>query len=165
MGVWGSSECSSPLDLVHCICDYFQNYYCQHIFQLVNLEEMDETPVNTEAPVQAESNGTNGTENGNDESVMNETEAGDETVVVTAAKSKVLNVAPSEEVPESFSDYLSETKENGEDKAFPTSVIQSVPKTDDAEDIKETENKNLDTEAEADKPGEEESSEAAAEEE
>ena len=37
---------------------------------------------------------------------MNETEAGDETVVVTAAKSKVLNVAPSEEVPENFSDYL-----------------------------------------------------------
>ena len=71
---------------------------------------------------------------------------GDETVVETVAKSKVLNVAPPEEVPESFSEYLSDstaTAEEGGDKsaAVPTSVIQSAPKADtekeEAENLEE----------------------------
>ena len=83
-----------------------------------------------------------------EETVVDQTETveGDETVVETVAKSKVLNVAPPEEVPESFSEYLSDstaTAEEGGDKsaAVPTSVIQSVPKADtekeEAENLEE----------------------------
>ena len=83
-----------------------------------------------------------------EETVVDQTETveGDETVVETVAKSKVLNVAPPEEVPESFSEYLSDstaTAEEGGDKsaAVPTSVIQSAPKADtekeEAENLEE----------------------------
>merc|ERR1719394_2200223 len=86
---------------------------------------------------------TNGTSNGKEETVVDQTE----TVVETVAKSKVLNVAPPEEVPENFSEYLSDstaTAEEGGDKSaasVPTSVIQSVPKADtdkeEAENLEE----------------------------
>merc|ERR1711862_186007 len=88
---------------------------------------------------------TNGTSNGKEET---ETVEGDETV----AKSKVLNVAPPEEVPENFSEYLSDstnTAEEGGDRsaaAVPTSVIQSVPKVD----TEKEEAENLEEKAESD---------------
>jgi len=108
---------------------------------------------------QAASEQTNGTSNGKEEPVVDQTVAveGDETVVETVAKSKVLNVAPSEEVPENFSEYLSDsttTAEEGGDKApvetaaVPTSVIQSVPKPDSE---KEEETENLEEKKESDK--------------
>merc|ERR1719394_1033186 len=85
---------------------------------------------------------TNGTSNGKEETVVDQTETVEETV----AKSKVLNVAPPEEVPENFSEYLSDstaTAEEGGDKSVPTSVIQSVPKDDtdkdEAENLEEKE--------------------------
>jgi len=95
-------------------------------------------------------NGTNGVAtngNGKEESVLEQT-ASDETVVVAATRTKVLNVAPAEEVPENFDDYLSETQPGEEasgdtSEAVPTSVIQSVPKADDKEPEEEKE-ENLD---------------------
>eukprot|EP00090_Calanus_glacialis_P002838 TRINITY_DN1209_c0_g1_i1.p1 TRINITY_DN1209_c0_g1~~TRINITY_DN1209_c0_g1_i1.p1 ORF type:complete len:1016 (-),score=414.02 TRINITY_DN1209_c0_g1_i1:154-3201(-) len=67
------------------------------------------------------------TGNGKEEELsLNETE---DTVYVASTKRKVLNLAPPEEVPKNFADYLSDSEadESIVKAPIPTSVIQSAP--------------------------------------
>jgi len=75
---------------------------------------------------------TSSTGNGKveDDLSLNQTE---DTIYVPSTKRKVLNLAPPEEVPKNFADYLSDSEadESLVKAPIPTSVIQSVPQTEE----------------------------------
>jgi len=85
---------------------------------------------NAEQQIGDETNETTATDNGNgkvEELSLNQTE---DTIYVPSNKRKVLNLAPPEEVPKNFADYLSDSEadESLVKTPIPTSVITSVPK-------------------------------------
>jgi len=74
------------------------------------------------------------TGNGKEEELsLNQTE---DTVIVPSTKRKVLNLAPPEEVPKNFADYLSDSEadESLVKAPIPTSVIQSAPSNSEPEE-------------------------------
>eukprot|EP00092_Neocalanus_flemingeri_P036308 GFUD01039530.1.p1 GENE.GFUD01039530.1~~GFUD01039530.1.p1 ORF type:complete len:1126 (-),score=436.20 GFUD01039530.1:24-3401(-) len=86
--------------------------------------------VNAEGIEQQIGDETTATGNGQvEDQSLNQTE---DTIYLPSTKRKVLNLAPPEEVPKNFADYLSDSEgdESLVKTPIPTSVIQSVPKQD-----------------------------------
>merc|ERR1712227_484985 len=100
-------------------------------------QEMSEQTETAAVEQNMAENGTNGATNGGQEESVLEQTSTDDTVVVAATKTKVLNVAPAEEVPENFDAYLSETQPGDSEAGGKNSVSESVPEPAEEEDKSE----------------------------